>query len=74
MEWISVEFKPPVYTDILVTDGERCWVATTFNELDVFLASHPDYKRHPKNEYGAPFITHSIPTHWMPLPEAPREE
>jgi len=68
MEWINIENKPPVYKDILVTDGERCWVASTFDNLDVFLASHPDHNREPRNKYGAPFITYSKPTHWMPLP------
>ncbi len=73
MEWISVKNKPPTYKDILVTDGERCWVAQTFDNLDVFLASHPDYKRESENKYGAPYITLSRPIHWMPLPNPPKE-
>jgi hypothetical protein len=71
MKWISVKEKPPSYVDILLTDKERMWVGQTFDNLDIFLASHPDYKRTPKNEHGAPFITYSKPTHWMPLPEPP---
>ena len=73
-EWINVKDKPPSYKDILVTDGEKCWVAQTFDNLDIFLASHPDYEREPKNKYGAPFTTYAKPTHWMPLPEAPKWE
>lgn len=73
MEWISVKDKPESYKDILVTDGERCWVAQMFNIHDIFLVSHPDHNRNPKNEYGAPFITYSKPTHWMPLPLPPKE-
>jgi hypothetical protein len=72
--WISIQDKnPPDYTDILVTDGVRCWVAHTCVNLDIFLASHPDYKRNPENEYGVPFITQSRPTHWIPLPSFPDE-
>ena len=74
MEWISVnDKKPPSYTDILVTDGEKCWVAQTFDNLDVFLASHPDYKKNPENKYGAPYATVAKPTCWMPLPDLPKE-
>lgn len=72
--WISVKEKPDTSKDVLVTDGERCWVAFTFNEFDVFLASHPDYKRKNENEYGSPFVTSCRPTHWMPLPETPKDE
>lgn len=68
-DWISLlDYVPLSYSDVLVTDGERCWVAQTGDNLNVFLASHPDYERYPKNEYGAPFLTHSKPTHWMELP------
>ncbi len=73
MEWISVKEKTPSYTDILFTDGKRCWVGTTFDNLDIFLVSHPDYNREPRNKYGAPFITNAKPTHWMPLPRLPTE-
>lgn len=73
MKWIKVETKPPSYKDILVTDGERCWVANTFDNLDVFITCHPDYNREPKNEYGAPYLTNARPTHWMPLPELPND-
>lgn len=76
MEWISVkeiDRKPNSYTDILLTDGIRQWIGQTFDNLDVYLASHPDHNRYPKNQYGAPFITYSQPTHWMPLPSSPKE-
>ncbi len=74
MQWIKCsEQKPPSYTDILVTDGNKCWVAQTFDNLNVYLASHPDYNREPKNEYGVPFMTYSKPIHWMPLPKPPNE-
>lgn len=73
-EWISVKDRPPAYTDILVTDGERCWVAQTFHDLDMFLASHPDHGRDAKNQYGCQYTTYSRPTHWMPLPEMPKYE
>jgi len=73
-EWISVkDKKAPSGKDVLVTDEERCWVAQTWDEVDIFLASHPDYKRMPENEWGIPFTTYSKPTHWMPLPPPPKE-
>lgn len=72
LHWISVKVKPPTYKDILVTDGEKCWVAQTVDHTDVFLASHPDYKRMEKNQFGCPYITYSKPTHWMELPEIPK--
>lgn len=73
-KWISVKDAPPSYTDVLVTDGERIWVAQKYDGGDsyVFLASHPDYKRKPENEFGMPFSTRSQPTHWMQLPEFPQ--
>jgi Protein of unknown function (DUF551) len=75
VDWISLKSrKPKSYQDILLTDGTRQWVGQTFDNLDIYLASHPDYNREPKNEYGSPFITHSKPTHWMNLPSLPREE
>lgn len=76
MTWISVRDirKPHAYKDILLTDGVCQWVGYTFDDLDIFLASHPDYKREPKNEYGAPFITYARPTHWMPLPHMPTKD
>jgi hypothetical protein len=67
-EWISVNIKPPTYTDILLTDGKNCWVGQALDNLNVFLASHPDYKKFEENEYGAPYITYSKPTHWVKLP------
>ncbi len=73
-EWINVLDKlPEDFQDVLVTDGEKCWVAQTFDNIDIFLASHPDHNRYPRNEYGAPFTTHAKPTHWMPLPNPPKE-
>ncbi len=77
MNWISLKLKSPKdYVDVLVTDGERCWVATYFKTISgspVWLASHPDYRRKPENEYGVPFLTHSSPTHWIDLPEMSEE-
>lgn len=69
MEWISINEKPSAYTDVLLTDGEKCWVGYTFSNLDVFLASHPDYRKNRENECGVPFLTEAKPTHWMPLPK-----
>ncbi len=74
-EWIKLsDQKPESYKDILLTDGIRQWVGQTFDNLDIFLASHPDHNRDPKNDYGAPFITNSKPTHWCELPNAPKDE
>jgi hypothetical protein len=74
MDWIKLsDKKPNSYTDVLVTDGERQWVAYTFESLEIFLASHPDHKRTPANEFGTPYITNSIPKYWMPLPNPPQE-
>ncbi len=74
MKWIKCsDIMPSSYTDVLVTDGERQWVASTFNNLEIFLASHPDHGRQPANEFGAPFITNSIPKYWMLLPNPPEE-
>jgi Protein of unknown function (DUF551) len=72
-EWISVEERrPELYKDVLVTDGERQWVASlTIDTPAVWSASHPDYRRVPRNEYGAPYLTVSIPKRWMPLPPVP---
>ena len=62
MKWIKCsDQKAPSYIDILVSDGERCWIAQTFDNIDVFF----------DNSYGAPFIKYAKPTHWMPLPENP---
>lgn len=77
MNWIScIDQLPTSYTDVLVTDGERIWVAQKYDGGDsyVFLASHPDYKRKPENEYGMPFSTRSQSTHWMELPKLPKSE
>lgn len=73
--WISCKDRlPSTYQDVLVTDGERYWVASIHEEkLQFWLASHPDYRRSPRNEFGCPFATFSVPTHWMPLPEPPNE-
>lgn len=73
-EWIRINIKPPPYQDILLTDGKNCWVGQTFDNLDVFLASHPDYKKFDENKYGAPFTTYSQPSHWMTLPDFPKDK
>lgn len=75
MEWILIkEKKPPLYTDILLTDGVIQWVGTTFNNLDVYLGSHPDSKRAHKHECGTDFTTYAKLTHWMPLPKLPNNK
>jgi len=71
MEWISVSKPPKEFEDVLVSDGERQWVASYFK--NVWMASHPDHKRKKNNEYGCPYSVLSIPTHWMPLPTLPED-
>ena len=76
MEWSKCfdnKNKPESYTDVLVTDGERQWVAYTFDNINIYLASHPDYDKETKNQFAAHFITIAKPTYWMPLPTLPPE-
>jgi hypothetical protein len=70
MKWINVKDKfPKEFQDVLVCDNERQWVASYFKNM--WIASHPDYKRNIENEDGFPYLVFSIPTYWMPLPNFP---
>ena len=74
MEWINLNEKKPInYTNVLVTDGISTWVAYSLENMQIFLSSHPDYKRDYWNDefHAMPFTTMCKPTHWMPLPKPP---
>lgn len=72
MQWINVRQQlPKENQDVLISDGQKQWVASFFN--NIWLSSHPDYKRNPHNEYGCPYVVLSKPTHWMPLPKPPQK-
>ncbi len=70
MEWISVEDKYPNHKQkikIKVQDVEG-----NPHELECIFNDYEDYRgweiKPPEN-----VIIHAIPTHWMPLPQPPKE-
>jgi hypothetical protein len=73
MTWIPISQKPKAFTDVLLTDGKSIWVGHILENVDVFFASHPDYKReYWDSDFPAmPFLTRCVPTHWMSLPAPP---
>jgi len=60
--WISVKKKlPEEGTDVLVTDGVACMVAKLDNTKTFYFWSNNS------------FWSNDEVTHWMPLPEPPKD-
>ncbi len=68
MEWKSVKDHPPEINgpDVLVTDGEKCWVASRWkfdHKDDIYFTP----------TIGLCILEFTIPVKWMPLPKLPHE-
>jgi hypothetical protein len=62
MEWISVKERLPKESgDYLITDTGTCFV------------SYFDVEEQKWEFFGVEFWKHEEVTHWMPLPEPPKE-
>lgn len=81
MEWQPIDTAPKDGSQILVTDGRYCRIASWAEEIDVFdwvldlLVRRPAWVLF---ECDDPFYTLALvedeedsPTHWMPLPSLP---
>lgn len=61
MDWINVKDKlPECSQEVIVTNGQMSTCARYDNKFNQFLQGHMDLTWHT--------------THWMPLPEPPKEE
>jgi len=61
-EWISVKDRlPEIWKDYLVTDGGACMVAE-------FMIESQEW-----NFFGISWWSNGHVTHWMPLPEPPKQ-
>jgi hypothetical protein len=74
-EWISLKNRTPDTSDcVLVFDSSQefkdlgpCFVARYFDDINDWHIQNDTY---PNDSHYARFA----PTHWMPLPEPPKEE
>ena len=78
MEWISIKDRlPKQYENVLVSDKKSTWVASLqkVKEKNIWWAANPDYKREywDGNFPAMPYLTVCSTSHWMPLPEPPKE-
>lgn len=73
-KWISVKDKLPEkgdYNDYLITDGEHCYVGHYRHDADAWDSKLGWIQ----GMYADTGETYDINiTHWMPLPELPKEE
>ena len=74
-EWTSVKnikTLPSLGEKVLITNGEYEWVGflqhCKNDDKDVIIG----WVLNPSHYY-CPFLSNKEPTHWMPLPEAPKE-
>ena len=72
MKWMPVSKRlPQPYTGVLVTDGVYVWSARCYPEL-MGKENPPYWGCHGWGGYEME-PDFGYPTHWMPLPEPPKE-
>jgi hypothetical protein len=68
MEWMPISTAPRDATPFLA------YRRGAFRECNVFVRSDGEMWSFGSNSFHADVWPESVPTHWMPLPEPPKEE
>lgn len=74
-KWINVKDKLPTkddYNDYLITDGKHCYVGYYRHDADAWDNVRLGWIQGRYADTGKPYDI--AITHWMPLPELPKEE